>query len=348
MPSLPDTALLAPVSLAPAMFDPGPLTAIVLRHAPQGVDESLRLARQLGETIPAVVPNLLDQWEALATLAAHDVGVARIVEPHLDALSMLRDARVKTHEGDAVTALTWGVFAAEGGDEPLTAIESSGTATLSGVKPWCSLASRLDAALVTAHVDGDDRRSLFAARLGPRVEIDDEVWVARGLAEIPSGPVRFTGVAAVRVGEPGWYLDRTEFWWGGVGVAACWFGGAIGIARALHAAAAAAPNPHLLAHLGAIDEVLQAARRALAEAAEITVLANADPRLTAKRVRATVARACDEVIDRAHRALGPAPLALDGAHAKRVADLQLYVRQHHAERDQASLGAALAEEPAPW
>jgi hypothetical protein len=36
-------------------------------------------------------------------------------------------------------------------------------------------------------------------------------------------------------------------------------------------------------------------------------------------------------------------------HAKRVADLQLYVRQHHAEKDDASLGAVLAErERAPW
>ncbi len=71
-------------------------------------------------------------------------------------------------------------------------------------------------------------------------------------------------------------------------------------------------------------------------------------RLLAKRVRATVARAVDEVLARAGRALGPAPLALDAAHAKRVADLQLYVRQHHAERDLASLGRALADGGESW
>ena len=37
-------------------------------------------------------------------------------------------------------------------------------------------------------------------------------------------------------------------------------------------------------------------------------------------------------------ALGPAPLALDPVHAARVADLTLYLRQHHAERDLAALG----------
>ncbi|WP_244255972.1 hypothetical protein [Rathayibacter sp. VKM Ac-2760] len=49
----------------------------------------------------------------------------------------------------------------------------------------------------------------------------------------------------------------------------------------------------------------------------------------------------EEILLRAGRALGPAPLALDAEHAKRVADLALYVRQHHAERDDAALGRAV-------
>jgi hypothetical protein len=66
-------------------------------------------------------------------------------------------------------------------------------------------------------------------------------------------------------------------------------------------------------------------------------------------VRGTVARAVEEIVVRTGHALGPAPLALDAAHAKRVADLTLYVRQHHAERDQASLGSALvAAGTRPW
>ena len=169
--------------------------------------------------------------------------------------------------------------------------------------------------------------------------------------EIPSGPVRFDGVPATPVGEPGWYLERPGFAWGGIGVAACWYGGAVGIARTVHAAAATRPNPHLLAHLGAIDELLQSSRRALAEAAALIDGPDADgvdARLLAKRVRATIARTCEEVVARAGHALGPAPLAMDGAHAKRVADLALYVRQHHAERDQQSLGEALAKDAAPW
>ena len=47
------------------------------------------------------------------------------------------------------------------------------------------------------------------------------------------------------------------------------------------------------------------------------------------------------MLARAAHALGPAPLALEAEHAKRVADLQVYVRQQHAERDDVSLGGAV-------
>jgi hypothetical protein len=71
--------------------------------------------------------------------------------------------------------------------------------------------------------------------------------------------------------------------------------------------------------------------------------------LLAARTRTIVARAAEEVIARTGHALGPAPLVLDADHARRVADLQLYVRQHHAERDDAALGAAILDRGGePW
>ena len=41
------------------------------------------------------------------------------------------------------------------------------------------------------------------------------------------------------------------------------------------------------------------------------------------------------------RALGPGPLTTDDAHARRVSDLRIYLRQHHGERDLARLGRLL-------
>lgn len=375
------------VALSPAVaaadpVTPGPLASEALAALPNDVDAALTLAVSLGRH--RAVPgdgSTRDQWEALATIAAADLGAVRAVEPHLDAIAIL----VQAGERDLLArAGTWGVFAAEGGDDPLLASDPSaatgsapggapgfgsastegaesdsapksdhpfGQVTLTGTKPWCSLAGSLDSALITA-ASGDGSRGLYSISLRhPGAEVDADAWVARGLTEIPSGPVRLTAVPAIPVGAPGWYLDRPGFAWGGIGVAACWFGGAVGIARTVHAAARARPNPFLLAHLGAIDELLQSSRRALAEAADLIDspgAAGIDGKVLARRVRGTVARAVEETIDRAGHALGPAPLALDAAHAKRVADLQLYVRQHHAERDQSSLGEALAKGDAPW
>ncbi|WP_247650029.1 PIG-L family deacetylase [Clavibacter capsici] len=299
-----------------------------------------------------------DLWEALATLAAADLGLARTVEPHLDALAILDQERAAagvTGSADAAAgadaggaAMTWGVFAAEGGGDPLAAVDGPDGVLLTGTKPWCSLAGSLTHALITAAVD-DGSRGLFAVDLRqPGVEVVPGAWVARGLTEVPSGPLRLRDVPARRVGEPGWYLDRPGFHWGGIGVAACWYGGAVGLARTLlRAASREGADRLLLMHLGAVDAVLDGARASLAEAAALVDDGHAvgeAGRLLAKRVRAVVARAVEETLAHVAHALGPAPLAQDADHAKRVADLELYVRQHHAERDDASLGGALAEE----
>lgn len=286
-----------------------------------------------------------DLFALLATLAAHDLGVARAIEPHLDAVAILHQAGM----GELIGDRTWGVFAAEGG-EPLRFTEAR---TLDGIKPWCSLAGSLDAALITATTD-DGTRQLFAVDLGdPGVSVQPGAWQSRGLVEIPSGPVQFAAVAATPIGDPGWYLERPGFAWGGVGVAACWHGGAVGLARTVFdAAVARSTDPYLTMHLGAIDEAVSSSRRALAEAAGLIDAGEATGSagsILAKRVRATVARTCEVVLKHTAHALGPAPLALDGAHAKRVADLTVYLRQHHAERDEAALGAKLLAEGAmPW
>ena len=331
-----------PVRLSPARPE-GALLRALPDDLPRSIDAGLVLARDLGGRSDGPGEGTTtDLWETLATLASADLGGARVVEPHLDAVAILRQA------GHPVPDGVWGVFAAEGGGDPLIATAGDDGFTLSGTKPWCSLADRLDGALVTA-ATADGERGLYAVSLrDPGVEIVAGAWHARGLSELPSGPVRFSGVAATPVGAPGWYLSRPGFEWGGIGVAACWFGGAVGVARAVHAAAVAKPNPFLLMHLGAIDRGLEDARRALAEAAALVDARAGGDRILAKRVRATVASVAEDVIARAGHALGPAPLALDAEHAKRVADLTLYVRQHHAERDLESLGATIAGEPAPW
>jgi hypothetical protein len=61
-----------------------------------------------------------------------------------------------------------------------------------------------------------------------------------------------------------------------------------------------------------------------------------------------VADTVDEVLQRVSRALGPAPLTGEEDHARRVADLTVYVRQHHAERDLAAAGERVLGDTSGW
>ncbi|PTU55162.1 Acyl-CoA dehydrogenase, C-terminal domain [Cellulosimicrobium cellulans] len=333
-----------PLADRPALVGPDELAAI--DAAGTDVTALLDHARTIGARAPFPGDGrTAELWGALASLAATDVGAARVVEPHLDALAILGQVPVPVAL-DAVGAgpdSTWGVYAAEGPGVRLEAHERDGAWVLSGTKPWCSLAADLSHALVTAWTDAG--RRLFAVALrAPGVVPADGPWVARGLAQVVSAAVRFDDVPAVPVGAPGWYLERPGFAWGGIGVAACWWGGAVGLARTQRdALAAREPDQLALAHLGATDRALAAGRAVLAEAASAVDAGvdGPDASLLARRVRGVVAEVVEEVQRRCAHALGPGPLTTDERFARRVADLGLYVRQHHAERDDASLGRAL-------
>lgn len=309
--------------------------------AGEDVGAALALARRDGHrlALPAGGRTAV-RWGALSALGRANLTVARVFEAHTDALAILAEAGVDSGDG-----LTWGVFAAEAPGQALTArTGADGSVTLSGTKPWCSLGGMLDAALVTARLGG--QRQLFRVDLrDPSVRAHPvEGWVARGLRTVVSGPVDFAGTPAAPVGGPSWYLTRPGFAWGGIGVAACWHGGALGVADAVVRAAVRRPGELSAMHLGAVDVALHGASAALLDAArQVDARAVSDPATLALRVRSVVADAVDRVLHHAGHALGPAPLAFDAQYAARVADLELYVRQHHAERDLAELGGRLVE-----
>lgn len=311
------------------------------------VDAALALAVEVGDALPRPgTGRTAHLWSSLATLAAADLTVARVLEPHLDAVAILDQAGVPVERG------TWGVFAAEGPGEPLRATPDGKAHRLDGRKHWCSLGAVLDHALVSAWV-GEGRR-LFAVDLQARgVGAVADTWVSRGLAAVDSGPIDFDGAVATPVGPPGWYLERPGFAWGGLGVAAVWFGGAVGVARRMLASASSRPPDQVaLMHLGAVDAALHAARCALADAAaslDSGALIGQAGSVAALRVREVVSLGAEDVLRRSAHGLGPGPLATDEEHARRVADLEVYLRQWHAERDQAALGSAIVDaEPAAW
>lgn len=285
------------------------------------------------------------RWRKLASFAEIDVVAARLAEAHADAAAILVELGANPPERGQL----WAVWAAESPQLTLTANEVDGRAELTGIKAWCSGAGLCTHALVTAQrPDGD--RALYAVDLrGPQVTPLEDTWCATGMKVADTRNVQFSCAAATPVGGPGAYLQRAGFWWGAVGVAACWLGGARGVAAALYRAVGdehntAACDAHAQAHLGAVDAALAAADAVLiATACQVDAGPDsARAELIARRARAVVETAVDEVVVRTGRALGPAPLVTDADHARRVADLTIYVRQSHAERDLAALGRLAA------
>ena len=278
-----------------------------------------------------------ERWRALTAAARIDLVGARMLEAHADAVAILRElGGPEVRPGQL-----WGVWAAEPPSPVVLAQETPDGFALQGRKLWCSGARTCTHALVTARMN--ERRMLFAVDLSvPGVSPVPDSWHAVGMARSDSGAIDFDAVPAVRVGSPGEYLTRPGFWHGAIGVAACWYGGALAVADALRHNSS--DDPHRLAHLGAVDASLFATECVFDRAAEDL---DANPldtdagEIRARRVRAIVEKTGSEVIDHVGRALGAAPLCGDARHAQLVADLTVYLRQSHAEHDLAGLGQAL-------
>ncbi|MFC0572515.1 acyl-CoA dehydrogenase [Paraburkholderia solisilvae] len=280
------------------------------------------------------------RWRALAAVAACDLSLVKLYEGHTDALAILTELHASLL---AAPGRRWGVWAAEPPHRKVTAIPdgSRDGLRLEGVKPWCSGAMMLTHALVTVSRNGEP--VLAAVELAqPSIEMSDDGWHAVGMAATGTCDVRFDGARARQVGDAGAYLARPGFWHGGAGIAACWYGCAVELAAALRAHVVARAEPHACAHLGAADAQLAAAGALLREtAAWIDAHRRADAMRHAMRVRLAVEQAASAVLEHVTRALGAGPLCSDPHFARAVADLPVFLRQSHAERDAAALGDVL-------
>jgi alkylation response protein AidB-like acyl-CoA dehydrogenase len=287
-----------------------------------------------------------ERWAAFADLAEEDLSLARLGEGHADAVAILAELSGPP----PLPGSRWGVWAANPPGPNVTASRRGGTWVLNGTKQYCSGARTCTHALATAAAD--DGARLFAVEV-EGLEPREDSWPATGMAGSDTLDVGFPGIAAEPVGPPGGYTSRPGFSHGGAGVAACWYGGARGVARALLRAAAKRDiGPHALAHLGAVDIALRTVRAALVQAAQEIDADPGDLRgegpLRSLRVRALTEAAATDVLARTGRALGAGPLSHDEAHSRAVADLTVYLRQHHAERDLERLGEQVAEHGVTW
>lgn len=288
----------------------------------------------------------LARWRVLAEVAAHDLSLAKLFEGHTDALAILAE----TGAPPASEGSRWGTWCAEPPDARVTVETSAYGTRLTGTKAWCSGAAGVTHAVVSCWNAAGEPCLARVNMAQDKVRVTGEGWHAVGMAASGSVDVRFDGADAALIGAPGIYVHRPGFWHGGAGIAACWFGGALGIARMTRQFSGKAPDGHRLAHLGAIDAALAGAAALLREsAAWIDAHPRDDARAVALRARLAVEAAAVEVIAHAGRCVGAGPLCRNPRFARAMADLPVFMRQSHAERDLAALGLHILEtETSSW
>jgi len=284
----------------------------------------------------------LERFRRLAEVAAHDVRLCKLFEGHTDALAIMAELDSPLPP----PGTTWGMWAAEPPTAKVRVYREGEHMRVLGRKAWCSGAAVVSHGLLTAWDETDRQQLVAVAMQQPGVTVTDEGWCAVGMAATGSVEIVFDEAAGLAVGGPGDYLARPGFWHGGIGVAACWYGAAQQLAEALRAHCSQRPEPHALAHLGAVDRALHSAACVLrASAARIDRAPIADARQLAQQARACIEDSVEQVIHHVGRALGAGPYCKDPHFAQLMADLPVYMRQSHAERDLAGLGEQVAGAP---
>jgi len=263
--------------------------------------------------------------EALSAFGRDDLSLARLAEPHVDAMAILSDlGRTPSIAG------IYAVWASEGGVEDRLTVEQHITGwRLKGGKAFCSGADLCDAALITVH-DQNDRHvivevDLGAARGAGQMATDLEGWVTPAFAATTTAAVHFSEYRSepmFALADASCYFDRPGFWHGALGPAALWAGGAQGLLDSIRPYARR--DPHARAALGSMEATAWAMRAALQLAGDEVDAADADPEAARRRaivVRHLVERWCMSMIDSAGLAAGPRPLAYDAAVIRRVQEL---------------------------
>ena len=287
------------------------------------------------------------RFAALASWAAKDLSLARLLEGHVDALSILAEVGHEPTAGE-----TYGVWAARTPDGTTARLKADGW-QLSGEKPFCSGSTRIDRALVTAECS--DGYRLFDVSVAENViRVHPGSWPAVGMADSLSETLDFGGAplpGTSEVGPPNFYLERPGFWFGATGVAACWYGGARGLVEHLVRSLGTDPSELVVAELGEAFAHVDLMRRAIEQAAVDIDNDPHDLSGAAKRralvIRHAVHHAAQQVLLHCAAAGGARPLCHDPVQAQRAADLYVYLAQYHGPQDANILGG-MACDGWPW
>jgi alkylation response protein AidB-like acyl-CoA dehydrogenase len=262
---------------------------------------------------------------ALAEVARTDLCLARLVEGHVDAHRILAEAGTVPSPG------VYGVWASRSAGTGARATREKSGWRVTGQVRFASGIDVIDRVLLPGWVD--ERTHLLFDIPIDAVHPDRSTWHTAAMDASRSFTVAVDATADEPVGEEGFYLERPGFVVGGLGVAAVWAGGARSVtdlvATGLRAFSA---GPHQLRRLGRMDQAAwQASVLVEHVAATLDTLDRHGVERSVAAARSGVVDACETVLDEAAKIVGPGGLVGSARLPRTLADLQLYIRQHHAD-----------------
>jgi hypothetical protein len=302
------------------------------------------LDHRLAEISQEILPlpgkgNTAERHRRLFEIGREDLSLAKLAEAHWDALAILAE-----NGREPVPSALYAVWASEIPGRPLELKREATSFRVVGSKMFCSGLGIVDRALVTV---GSPNRCLVEIDLknnANAIEMNTSDWKPEAFRATNTGTIAFDNaeISGPLIGESSWYLDRPGFWHGALGPAACWAGGAAGLLDA--ARESKRDDVHTMAHLAAMHANVWATETYLATAGREIDESSSDREaamVRALQVRHLIEQACTDTLRRFARAYGPHPLTMVSEISHRYHELDLYLRQSHAERDLESLGRAL-------
>lgn len=267
-----------------------------------------------------------------------DLSLAKLAEAHWDAVAILQEAGLQP-AADA----RYAVWASEIPGRELALTGTGAAVRVNGTKEFCSGAGLVSHALITAGTGGSTLVEIdLEAAPGQKV-FDGGGWAVEAFRMTCTSAMRLSDYPIVRVvGERNWYVERPGFWQGACGPAAAWAGGAAGLMD--YVMSNRRDDSHTAAHRAAIHSNVWATQCYLDTAAvEFDRQPKGDAMIRALEVRHLTEQACTDTLRRFARCMGPGPMAKNADLSRRYAELDIFLRQCHAERDLEGLGRALQE-----
>lgn len=285
--------------------------------------------------------------EALLGLGRTDIGLARLVEGHVDAVRIADQAGTEIEPG-----ALYGVWASRSGATGVRAEAADSELIVNGTLRFASGAGVIDRALVPVWIDDDHHLLVDLDTAG--LPVDTSGWQTAAMTVSHTHTVAVHDHHLARrtvLGGPDFYLDRPGFFPGGIGVAAVWAGGISRVLDALLDWLGDRRTPAVDLRLGRIavqralatSAVREGGRQLDSVLAGPTTPSRGELQHLSTLVRAGVGAAVHAALDDARTLAGPVGLAFDAGLTHAIADLDLYVRQQNTDGDAGFLGARLRD-----